>query len=108
MSRRSTCLIWQVLVEIAETHTRFLKKHIDACVNGMLSIAGNAALDDSLRHLALEFLLTVAENAPSMARKLPSFCAQTVQAPRDIAEIYRRDVSPRYIAEMYRRDISPR
>ena len=69
----------EVFVEIAETQTRFLRRNIQDCVTGMLSIASNAALDESLRHLALEFLLTVAENAPSTARKLPNFTASTVQ-----------------------------
>ena len=35
-------------------------------------------LEDSTRHLALEFLLTVAEQTPTVARKLPGFCASVV------------------------------
>jgi HEAT repeat protein len=68
----------EVFVEVAESQTKFLKKHLDACVNGMISIASNTNLDDSLRHLALEFLLTIAENAPTLARKMPRFCSDTV------------------------------
>eukprot|EP00965_Chrysotila_dentata_P123462 4080480-Pleurochrysis_carterae.AAC.1 len=44
----------------------------------MITIASNADLEDSVRHLALEFLLTVAESAPTLARKLPDFCGMAV------------------------------
>jgi hypothetical protein len=68
----------EVFVEIAESQSTFLKKHIQACVTGMLQIASNEALDDSTRHLALEFLLTVAEQSPTVARKLTGFCGAVV------------------------------
>ena len=68
----------EVFVEIAEQNTKFLKRHIEPCVSGMITIAGNTELDDSLRHLALEFLLTVAENAPTLARKMKDFCPNAV------------------------------
>lgn len=68
----------EVFVEVAESQTKFLKKHLPECVNGMISIASNMSFDDSLRHLALEFLLTTAENAPTLARKMPRFCSDAV------------------------------
>lgn len=35
-------------------------------------------LEDATRHLALEFLLTIAENSTAAAKKLPNFCGQIV------------------------------
>ncbi|KAL1510219.1 hypothetical protein AB1Y20_006547 [Prymnesium parvum] len=68
----------EVFVEIAESQPKFLKKHMHECVTGMMTIAQNTDLDDSTRQLALEFVLTTAENAPSAARKMPGFCATAV------------------------------
>jgi len=68
----------EVFVEIAESQPTFLKKHVQGCVTGMINIASNLELEDSTRHLALEFLLTVAEQTPTVARKLTGFCAAVV------------------------------
>ena len=68
----------EVFVEIAESQPTFLKKHVQGCVTGFINIASNVELEDSTRHLALEFLLTVAEQTPTVARKLPGFCASVV------------------------------
>jgi len=68
----------EVFVEIADSNIKFLKKDLQSCVNAMITIAMNRGYEDSLRHLALEFLLTAAESAPTMARKLPDFCANAV------------------------------
>ena len=51
----------EVFVEIAESQPTFLKKHVQGCVTGFINIASNVGLEDATRHLALEFLLTVAE-----------------------------------------------
>ena len=51
----------EVFVEIAESQPTFLKKHVQGCVTGFINIASNVDLEDATRHLALEFLLTVAE-----------------------------------------------
>ena len=67
-----------MFVEIAESQPTFLKKHVQGCVTGMINIASNLELEDSTRHLALEFLLTVAEQTPTVARKLTGFCAAVV------------------------------
>ena len=45
---------------------------------GMVAIASNTSLEDATRHLALEFLLTVAENMTNAAKKLDRFCETTV------------------------------
>ncbi|KAJ4456603.1 putative Ran-binding protein 6 [Paratrimastix pyriformis] len=48
-------------------------------IQGMLSIADTATLEPGTRHLALEFLITVAENAAGMARKAPGYVQNTFQ-----------------------------
>lgn len=64
----------EVFVEIAESQPKFLKKHIQACVGGMMQIAENKELEDATRQLALEFVLTTAENNPQAAKKMEGFC----------------------------------
>uniref|UniRef100_A0A7S3C1U5 TOG domain-containing protein n=1 Tax=Haptolina ericina TaxID=156174 RepID=A0A7S3C1U5_9EUKA len=68
----------EVFVEIAESQPKFLKKHIQACVGGMLQIAENGNLEEATRQLALEFVLTTAENNPAI-KKLDGFCKQGVK-----------------------------
>ena len=68
----------EVFVEVAESQPKFLKRNVVDCVNGMIQIAGNTDLEDATRHLALEFLLTVAETSPTTARKIPTFCSSVV------------------------------
>ena len=47
-------------------------------VEAKITIAKNTDLEDSTRHLALEFLLTVAETSPTTARKMGTFCQSVV------------------------------
>ena len=68
----------EVFVEVAESQPKFLKKNVAECVTGMITIASNTDLEDPTRHLALEFLLTVAENMAAAARKLGTFCQSVV------------------------------
>uniref|UniRef100_A0A7S0J6U6 TOG domain-containing protein n=1 Tax=Calcidiscus leptoporus TaxID=127549 RepID=A0A7S0J6U6_9EUKA len=68
----------EIFVELADSQIKFLKRDLEACITAMITIASNAQLEDSVRHLALEFLLTVAESAPTLARKLPDFCGRAV------------------------------
>ena len=68
----------EVFVEIAEAQPKFLTPNLAECVTGMIQISSNEALDESTRHLALEFLLTVAEQQPTQARKMAGFCASVV------------------------------
>ena len=68
----------EVFVEIAESQPKFLRRNVVECVQGMIAISSNADLEDATRHLALEFLLTIAENAGPTARKIGTFCQQVV------------------------------
>ena len=68
----------EVFVEIAESQPKFLKRNVVECVSGMITIASNTDLEDATRHLALEFLLTVAETSPTTARKIGTFCQSVI------------------------------
>lgn len=64
----------RLFVDLAETDPRFVRKHLVQVAAAMLQIAESAQLEDNTRHLAAEFLVTLAEareQAPGMLRKLP-------------------------------------
>eukprot|EP00301_Raphidiophrys_heterophryoidea_P025307 c8461_g1_i1.p1 GENE.c8461_g1_i1~~c8461_g1_i1.p1 ORF type:complete len:1083 (+),score=359.15 c8461_g1_i1:117-3365(+) len=65
----------QILITIAETDTRgkLLKPHLTQFTQAMFTIASHGQLDDDLKNLALEFLLTVVANNPVVCRKMPMF-----------------------------------
>lgn len=66
----------ELLIELAGTEPRFLRRQLVDIVGSMLQIAEADSLEESTRHLAIEFLVTLAEareRAPGMVRKLPQF-----------------------------------
>lgn len=66
----------ELLIELADTEPRFLRKQIVDVVSSMLQIAEAESLEEGTRHLAVEFVVTLAEareRAPGMMRKLPQF-----------------------------------
>jgi hypothetical protein len=66
----------ELLVELAGAEPRFLRKQIADVVGAMLQVAEAAQLEDGTRHLAVEFVITLAEareRAPGMMRRLPQF-----------------------------------
>ncbi|KAK9062401.1 hypothetical protein SSX86_019587 [Deinandra increscens subsp. villosa] len=66
----------ELLIELAGTEPRFLRKQITEVVGAMLQIAEAETLEEGTKHLALEFVITLAEareRAPGMIRKLPQF-----------------------------------
>ncbi|PSC74524.1 ARM repeat-containing [Micractinium conductrix] len=66
----------EMFIEIAEAHPRFLRKQLLEVVGAMLQIAETDSLDEGVRTLAAEFLVTLCEareKAPGMMRKLPQF-----------------------------------
>ncbi|ESQ41994.1 hypothetical protein EUTSA_v10012502mg [Eutrema salsugineum] len=66
----------ELLIELAGTEPRFLRRQLLDIVGSMLQIAEADSLEESTRHLAIEFLVTLAEareRAPGMVRKLPQF-----------------------------------
>ncbi|CAH8256820.1 unnamed protein product [Arabidopsis lyrata] len=66
----------ELLIELAGTEPRFLRRQIVEIVGSMLQIAEAESLEEGTRHLAVEFVITLAEareRAPGMIRKLPQF-----------------------------------
>ncbi|XP_057843683.1 uncharacterized protein LOC131053092 isoform X2 [Cryptomeria japonica] len=66
----------EMFIELAGTEPRFLRRQIVDVVGSMLQIAEAESLEEGTRHLAIEFIITLAEareRAPGMMRKLPQF-----------------------------------
>ncbi|XP_010535931.1 PREDICTED: importin-5-like [Tarenaya hassleriana] len=69
----------ELLIELAGTEPRFLRRQLVDVVGSMLQIAEADSLEEGTRHLAVEFLVTLAEareRAPGMVRKLPQFISR--------------------------------
>ncbi|XP_062076542.1 uncharacterized protein LOC133812415 [Humulus lupulus] len=69
----------ELLIELAGTEPRFLRRQITDVVGSMLQIAEAESLEEGTRHLAIEFVITLAEareRAPGMMRKLPQFISR--------------------------------
>ncbi|XP_022869019.1 importin-5-like [Olea europaea var. sylvestris] len=66
----------ELMIELAGTEPRFLRRQIVDVVGYMLQIAEAENFEEGTRHLAVEFVITLAEareRAPGMMRKLPQF-----------------------------------
>jgi hypothetical protein len=61
--------VQKCLIDIAEISPKFLKAGLDQVTELCLGILGNADVSQSRKHLALEVLVTLAENASGMVRK---------------------------------------
>ncbi|KAM7251233.1 hypothetical protein ACFE04_023116 [Oxalis oulophora] len=64
----------ELLIELAGSEPRFLRKRLGDVVGAMLQIAEAKNLEEGTQHLAIEFVVTLAEareRAPGMMRKLP-------------------------------------
>ncbi|EPS59215.1 hypothetical protein M569_15595, partial [Genlisea aurea] len=69
----------ELLIELAGSEPRFLRRQIVDVVGSMLQIAEAESLEEGTRHLAIEFVITLAEareRAPGMMRKLPQFISR--------------------------------
>ncbi|KAG8387370.1 hypothetical protein BUALT_Bualt02G0014300 [Buddleja alternifolia] len=69
----------ELLIELAGTEPRFLRRQIVDVVGSMLQIAEADTLEEGTQHLAIEFVITLAEareRAPGMMRKLPQFISR--------------------------------
>ena len=69
----------ELLIELAGTEPRFLRRQLVDVVGSMLQIAEAEQLEEGTRHLAVEFVITLAEareRAPGMMRKLPQFISR--------------------------------
>jgi len=63
----------KLFVELGEMDPLFLKPYIEQITNAMMMIASAQQLEDNTRQVAVEFLLTLAENKPGMVRKIPKY-----------------------------------
>lgn len=68
----------QTLVELADVEPTFLRPHLATVVSAMLTIANTSQLNESIRQLGLEFLVTLAEQRAGMVRKVPNFVQNLV------------------------------
>ncbi|GKA65282.1 importin-5-like protein [Tanacetum coccineum] len=69
----------ELLIELAGSEPRFLRRQLVEVVGSMLQIAEAESLEEGTRHLAIEFVITLAEareRAPGMMRKLPQFISR--------------------------------
>ncbi|KAK9169628.1 hypothetical protein Syun_001768 [Stephania yunnanensis] len=69
----------ELLIELAGTEPKFLRRQLVDVVGSMLQIAEAESLEEGTRHLAIEFVITLAEareRAPGMMRKLPQFISR--------------------------------
>ncbi|KAL3529778.1 hypothetical protein ACH5RR_009100 [Cinchona calisaya] len=69
----------ELLIELAGMEPRFLRRQLGDVVGSMLQIAQAESLEEGTRHLAVEFVITLAEareRAPGMLRKLPQFISR--------------------------------
>jgi hypothetical protein len=69
----------EAVMEVAEDHPRFLRRHLADVVSAMLSVAEADSLEPATRQLAAELVLTLCEareKAPGMMRKLPAAAAR--------------------------------
>ncbi|KAM0885113.1 hypothetical protein ACQ4PT_030536 [Festuca glaucescens] len=72
----------ELLVELAGAEPRFLRRQIADVAGAMLQIAEATQLEDGTRHMAVEFVITLAEareRAPGMMRRLPQFVGRLFQ-----------------------------
>lgn len=61
--------VLSALLQIAEVHPKFFRNALDEVARGMIFICSAQNLDSETRELALEFLLSLSENAGGMVRK---------------------------------------
>ncbi|CAM9133508.1 unnamed protein product, partial [Choristocarpus tenellus] len=65
-----SCECLELMIELAELCPSYLRPLVGPCVMGMAQVASNASLPNSVRHLGLEFLVSLVESAPAMCRKI--------------------------------------
>ncbi|WIA40679.1 hypothetical protein OEZ86_004377 [Tetradesmus obliquus] len=75
--------VLELLIEVAESYPKFLRKHLTELVSAMMQIATASQLEPPTRSLAAECLVTLAEardKAPGMVRRLPHFVGGLFEA----------------------------
>uniref|UniRef100_A0A023FS80 Putative karyopherin importin beta 3 n=1 Tax=Amblyomma parvum TaxID=251391 RepID=A0A023FS80_AMBPA len=62
--------VLKCFVDLAEACPRFFRPQLDALMTLFIQVIENTSVPDTWRHLCLETLVTLAESAPAMVRKL--------------------------------------
>ncbi|CAO3670398.1 hypothetical protein G6F70_006836 [Rhizopus microsporus] len=70
------CLV--VLIELADSAPKLFRNVLPHVLTGMISIAKDKSFEDRTRQTTLELLLSLAEAAPAMIRKLPNFAQEVI------------------------------
>lgn len=65
--------VLEELIDIADSVPSFIKPQAQLVLEAMYRVASTRELEDATRHLAVECLVTLAEKAPVMVRKMPVF-----------------------------------
>lgn len=65
-------------IEVAEIEPAFLRPNIQSIVNAMMQIASTQELDENVRHLGLECLVTLTTVRPGMMKKVPEFTQRLI------------------------------
>ena len=60
----------KVLIDLAETTPKFLRGQLDNIMQMCMTVFSNEEMPDNWRQLTLEVLVTLAETAPAMVRKV--------------------------------------
>jgi hypothetical protein len=60
-------------IEIASEHPIFFKKHLDKIISAMYKVASTDSLDQGLRHLSMEFMVTFCEISPNLMKNISGF-----------------------------------
>jgi len=68
------------MVELAQEQSTFFRNHLAETGHRLLGIVNAKQIDNSLRHMALELMVTFSESNPGLVRKFPEFITNSVQA----------------------------
>eukprot|EP00761_Pharyngomonas_kirbyi_P010975 gb/GECH01010999.1/.p1 GENE.gb/GECH01010999.1/~~gb/GECH01010999.1/.p1 ORF type:complete len:1091 (+),score=312.68 gb/GECH01010999.1/:1-3273(+) len=60
-------------IDISESQYHFFKPQVVQVIDAMFTIAASDQLQESIRHLAIEFMITLSETAPGMVRRVDEF-----------------------------------
>ncbi|KDR17150.1 importin-5 isoform X1 [Zootermopsis nevadensis] len=79
------------MIDICESAPKFLRPQLDCILDLCMKVVSNDDIPDSWRHLALEVMVTLAETAPAMLRKvgakyIPLLVPQVLKMMTDIED----------------------
>lgn len=60
-------------IDIADTQHHFFRQCSGQVIEAMFTIASTESLQQNIRHLAIEFMITLSESSPATVKRLPHF-----------------------------------